>query len=150
MSAALQAIKANLGKEVPPSSWLLIDQQRIDDFAAVTNDHAFIHVDPERASQTMLGGTIAHGLLTLSLLPAMAYEVLPDSGLFKMGVNYGYDKVRFLNPVRCGKRIRARFKLLDFTEIRPGEWRQLMEGIVEIEGETKPALVVEWITLLYV
>ncbi len=136
--------------EETASSWVAVDQNLINQFADLTNDHAFIHVDPERAKQSPLGGTIAHGLLTLSLLPAMAYEAMPDGGDFKMTVNYGYDKIRFLTPVHSGKRVRGRFKILSFTEIRPDEWRKLIGVTVDIEGEPKPALVAEWLTLHYV
>jgi acyl dehydratase len=131
------------------SSWLLIDQAMINAFADLTNDHNYIHIDPEKAAQSPMGGTIAHGLLTLSLLPPLASEAMPKFGQFRMTVNYGYDKIRFLAPVRSGKRIRGRFKLLNRTEIRPGEWRKLTGVTVEIEGEPKPALVAEWLTLQY-
>ena len=149
MSAGLEEIKASVGGEEAVSSWILIDQTLINGFADVTNDHNYIHVDLEKAAQSPMGGTIAHGLLTLSMLPSMFFEAMPDNSAFRMGLNYGYDKIRFLAPVRSGKRIRGRFKLLNSTEIRPGEWRRLTGVTVEIEGEPKPALVAEWLTLHY-
>jgi acyl dehydratase len=150
MGAGLEEIKASVGGEEAVSSWILIDQTVINGFADITNDHNYIHVDPEKAAQSAMGGTIAHGLLTLSMLPTMLNEVMTAERDFQMSVNYGYDKIRFLSPVRCNKRIRGRFKVLDFTEIRPGEWRKLAAVTIEIENEPKPALVAEWITLHYV
>jgi acyl dehydratase len=150
MSAGLEEIKASVGGEEAVSSWILIDQTLINGFADVTNDHNYIHVDLEKAAQSPMGGTIAHGLLTLSMLPPMLHEVITAKSKFRMSVNYGYDKIRFLTPVRSNKRIRGRFKVLDFTEIRPGEWRKLAAVTIEIENEPKPALIAEWITLHYV
>jgi acyl dehydratase len=144
-TATVEDIKSLIGTEVGISSWVLVDQDMINRFAEVTNDHQFIHVDPEKAKFTPFGGTVAHGLLTLSLLPSMAYEVLPKPEGLKMAANYGYNKIRFVAPVRSGKRIRARFQLLDFTEAKPGRWQQVTEVTVDIEGEDKPALTAEWI-----
>jgi acyl dehydratase len=144
-TATIEDIKSLIGTEVGISSWVLVDQDMINRFAEVTNDHQFIHVDPEKAKFTPFGGTVAHGLLTLSLLPSMAYEVLPKPEGLKMAANYGYNKIRFVAPVRSGKRIRARFQLLDFTEAKPGRWQQVTEVRVDIEGEDKPALTAEWI-----
>jgi acyl dehydratase len=149
-SISIDELKALVGKELGPSSWMDIDQARIDSFADVSGDHQFIHIDPERAQATPFGGTIAHGLLTLSLLPAFAQEVLPVVEGAKMNVNYGYNKIRFLNPVRSGKRVRARFRFTDITETQPGRWRQSGDVTVDIEGEQKPSLIAEWITLIYV
>ena len=112
----------------------------IDKFADATGDHQFIHVDPVRAALTPFGGTIAHGLLTLSLVPALAADALPRLDPVAMMINYGYDKVRFLSPVPSGSRIRGRFTLLEFGEKQPGRWKQVSEVVVEIEGATKPAL----------
>jgi len=148
MAAELKEIKAG-GDEETVSPWVIIDQTLINGFADLTNDHNFIHVDPEKAAQSPMGGTIAHGLLTLSMLPHLAEEAMTANGDFKVSLNYGYDKIRFLAPVRSGKRIRGRFKLLDFTEIRPGEWHQRFGLTVEIEGESKPALAAEWIIFHY-
>jgi acyl dehydratase len=144
-TASIEDIKALVGKPVGTSSWVLVDQEMINRFAEVTNDHQFIHVDPALAKLTPFGGTVAHGLLTLSLLPSMAYEVMPKPEGTKMAANYGYNKIRFVAPVRSGKRIRAQFTLLEYTEPKPGRWQQITEVTVEIEGEDKPALTAEWI-----
>jgi acyl dehydratase len=149
-TASIQDIQSLIGREVGISSWVLVDQDMINRFAEVTNDHQFIHVDPEMARHTPFGGTVAHGLLTLSLLPAMSYEVMPRPEGVKMGANYGYNKVRFVAPVRSGKRIRGRFVLLDYSQPKPGRWQQTTEVTVEIEGEDKPALTAEWIGQMFV
>ncbi|MDP5280243.1 MaoC family dehydratase [Sphingomonas sp. DG1-23] len=133
------------------SDWVEVTQTMIDRFAEATGDHQFIHVDPERAAQTPFGGTIAHGFLSLSLMPMLAAKTdMPKIHGVKMGVNYGGNKVRFLTPVRSGKRVRGRFKLLKFAERKPGVWEQVQEYVLEIEGEDKPALIAEWIALVYV
>ncbi|MBB4098532.1 MaoC family dehydratase [Sphingomonas kyeonggiensis] len=133
------------------SDWVEVTQTMIDQFAEATGDHQFIHVDPVRAAQTPFGGTIAHGFLSLSLMPMLAARTdTPAIEGVKMGVNYGGNKVRFMQPVRSGKRVRGRFKLLKFTERKPGVWEQVQEYSLEIEGEEKPALVAEWIALVYV
>lgn len=139
-----------VGKELPPSSWQLIDQARINAFADVTGDHQFIHVDEERAKKGPFGGTVAHGLLTLSLLPAMVEEVMPVLENVTTAINYGYNKIRFLTPVRCGKRVRAKFVVSEFTEQSPGRFQKISTVTVEIEGEEKPALVAEWIGIALV
>ncbi len=128
------------------SGWVVIDQDRISRFADVTNDHQFIHVDPEAAKASPFGGTVAHGLLTLSLLPGLANDVLPVLRGAKMGANYGYNKIRFVAPVRAGKRVRAGFTITAFDEVKPGRWQMVTDVAVEIEGEEKPALTAEWIT----
>ncbi len=128
------------------SGWVMVDQDRINRFAEVTNDPQFIHVDPEAAKATPFGGTVAHGLLTLSLLPGLANEVVPVLEGAKMGANYGYNKIRFVAPVRAGKRIRAGFTITAFDEVKPGRWQMVTEVAVEIEGEEKPALTAEWVT----
>jgi acyl dehydratase len=139
----LADMKAKVGEMIGTSGWFPIDQGRIDHFADTTEDHQFIHVDPEAAKATPFGGTIAHGFLTLSMLPAMMNALAkPD---VQMSVNYGFDKLRFLSPVKSGKRIRGHFKLLALDEKRPGQWQQTVEVTVEIEGEDKPALIAEWI-----
>ena len=148
--ASIEDIQARVGDEVGVSDWILVDQARIDAFAAVTDDHQFIHVDPEAAARTPFGGTIAHGFLTLSLLSRMAADVMLRPEGVKMGVNYGGNKVRFLTPVRSGKRVRGRFKLIEFAEKRPGQWQQTNEFTVEIEGEEKPALIAEWISQIFI
>ncbi len=139
-----------VGKEIGSSEWLLVDQGRIDKFADVTEDWQFIHVDPDKAAQTPFGGTIAHGFLTLSLLSKLAQDcVLVLEGV-KMGVNYGFEKVRLMSPVRAGKRIRGHFTLAEAGERSPGQWRFKYVVKVEIEDEEKPALIAEWVTMQFV
>jgi acyl dehydratase len=145
----LEAYQAQVGKEIGVSSWHLIDQPRIDTFAGVTEDHQFIHVDPERARQTAFGTTIAHGFLTMSMLSVMSYEVMPAIAGTTMGVNYGFDKLRFISPVRSGKRVRGRFVLAEAKLRKPGELQSRTNVTVEIEGEDKPALVADWLGLIY-
>ena len=146
-----QQMQERIGTETV-SDWIEVSQAIIDTFADATGDHQFIHVDPERAKLTPFGGTIAHGFLTLSLMPLLASKVAdaPQIEGVKMGVNYGGNKVRFLQPVRSGKRVRGRFKLLSFDEKRPGQWQQTNEFTVEIEGEEKPAMIAEWISQIFV
>ena len=148
--ASLDEIRGRVGEEVGVSSWLTIDQQRIDEFADATEDRQFIHTDPEAAAQTPFGGTIAHGFLSLSMLSRMATEgmLVPDS--IKMAVNYGLDRVRFIMPVRSGKRVRGRFRLDSVDEKAPGQLLLRHTVTVEIEGEEKPALTAEWLGLLFV
>ena len=129
------------------SRWLVVDQGRIDAFAEVTEDEQFIHVDPERATATAFGGTVAHGFLTLSLLSAMAYHALPKIEGAAHGVNYGFDRVRFLHPVRSGSRVRGHFTLLAATLRSAREWQLSYEVSVEIEGAHKPALAALWLTM---
>jgi acyl dehydratase len=138
------------GKDLGASEWILVDQGRIDRFAETTEDHQFIHVDPEAAKATPFGTTIAHGYLTLSLLSKMAYEVMPGIAGAKMGVNYGLNSVRFLAPVKSGSRVRGHFTMKDVTERSAGVVQSTVEVKVEIEGEDKPALAAEWVTLSYV
>ena len=139
-----------VGEEVGVSDWVALDQKRIDVFADVTEDHQFIHIDPEAAKATPFGGTIAHEFLTLSMLSRLAAGVLLVLDGVKMGVNYGFEKVRFVNPVRSGKRIRARFTLMSAEQKIPGQWSFKYAVKVEIEGEEKPALVAEWLTMQFV
>lgn len=147
--ASLDQIRDKIGTEIGASDWLLVDQGRIDQFAKATEDRQFIHVDPAAAAQTPFGGTIAHGFLTLSLLSRMAAEAMlvPDST--KMAVNYGLDRVRFLAPVRSGKRIRGRFVLDSVEEKAPGQILLRHIVTVEIEGEEKPALTAIWLGLMF-
>jgi acyl dehydratase len=149
-AATLDDISARIGEEVGVSDWILIDQARIDAFAEVTEDRQFIHVDPEAAARTPFGGTVAHGFLTLSLLSRMAADAMLRPEAVKMGVNYGFDRVRFMAPVRSGKRVRGRFVLTAFDEKRPGQYQFVHKVTVEIEGEDKPALVADWIGMLFV
>ena len=146
----LDAYQAMVGKEIGVSSWHLIDQPRIDTYADVIEDHQFIHVDPERAKkETAFGSTIAHGFLTMSLLSIMSYEVMPVIAGTTMGVNYGFDKLRFISPVRSGKRVSGRFVLAEAKLRKPNELQSRTNVTVEIEGEDKPALVAEWLGLIY-
>jgi acyl dehydratase len=140
----LQDMVARVGEDIGTSDWIVVDQARIDDFADTTEDHQFIHVNPEMAKATPFGGTIAHGFLTLSLLSRMM-ETACEKPAVAMSVNYGFNKVRFLTPVKTGKRIRGHFKLLELAEKRAGQWQQTVEVTVEIEDEPKPCLIAEWI-----
>ncbi len=143
-------MKALVGQPVGTSEWLTVDQAMIDKFADATGDHQFIHVDVERARLTPFGGTIAHGFLSLSLMPTLSASAdLPRLDGVKMGVNYGGNKTRFLGPVRSGKRVRGQFRLLGLEEKRPGQWQQTIEYTLEIEGEDKPALIAEWVSQFF-
>src|ERR1044072_5536589 len=148
--ANLEEIRRRVGSEVGVSDWILVDQARIDAFAEITEDPQFIHIDPEAAAKTPFGGTIAHGFLTLSLLSRMAADAMLRPEGVKMGVNYGFEKVRFLAPVRSGKRVRGRFVLASFEEKRPGQYQFTHTVSVEIEGEDKPALIADWIGMMFV
>ena len=135
-----------IGKEVGVTDWFQIDQERIDRFAEATEDYQYIHIDKERAAQTPFGATIAHGFLTLSLLSMFSNK----NGGIKlkgavMGINYGLDKVRFINPVKVDSNIRAHFTLLEASEKQPGRYLLKHYVTVEIEGEEKPALIAEWL-----
>ena len=144
-------IKAKVGEVIGTSEWVEITQERIDKFAEATDDHQFIHVNPEAAKMTPFGTTIAHGFLTLSMIPYLGQQAdLPRPDGIKMGINYGGNKTRFLTPVKSGKRIRGIWKLVGMEEKRPGQWQQTAEITIEIEGEDKPAMICEWITMLFV
>ena len=146
-----QDMAARVGEQLGTSEWLTVDQEMIDKFADATGDHQFIHVNPEKAKLTPFGTTIAHGFLTLSLFPVLMQKSdCPRIEGVKMGVNYGGNKVRFLAPVKSGKRIRGHFKLLELEEKRPGQWQQTLEFTCEIEGEEKPAVIAEWISQFFV
>jgi acyl dehydratase len=136
------------GDTFGPSSWLEVTQERIDQFADATGDHQWIHVDPERAAQGPFGTTIAHGFLTLSLLIEFIEEVRPSSGEFRMGINYGVNKVRFPAPVPVGSRLRAHFEVLEVTEVEGGI-QVVTKGTVEREGEEKPVCVAEMVSRHY-
>jgi len=138
-------LQSLIGQEVGVSRWITVDQARIDAFARITEDEQFIHVDPERARATPFGGTIAHGFLTLSLASAMSYDAVKPLEGVVMGVNYGFDKLRFLAPVPAGSRVRGRFKLLSAEDKGGGRWLLKHELTVEIEGGDKPALIAEWL-----
>jgi len=146
----LAAYQAMVGKEIGVSSWHLVDQGRINVYADVIEDHQFIHVDPERAKrETAYGTTVAHGFLTMSLMSIMSYEVMPVIEGATMGLNYGFDKLRFLSPVKAGKRVRGRFVLTEAKLRKPNELQSCTNVTVEIEDEEKPALVADWIGLIY-
>ncbi|HWW12614.1 MAG TPA: MaoC family dehydratase [Brevundimonas sp.] len=140
-------LQSLIGTEVGLSRWFLVDQAKIDAFADATEDWQFIHVNPELAKQTPFGGTIAHGFLTLSLASAMSYDCVKPLDGVAMGVNYGFDKLRFLAPVPAGSKIRGRFKLLSAEDKGGGRWLIKHELTVEIEGGEKPALIAEWLSM---
>ena len=144
---AYEAMKAEIGKDAKIGEWFEVTQERINDFADATLDHQFIHVDPERAAQTPFGGPIAHGFLTLSLLVHLSTTIpndLPKLDGLLMGVNYGLNKVCFINPVPAGARIRATAEVSDVT-LKGNAVDQIRTMTVEIEGQDKPALIAEWI-----
>ncbi len=145
---SLEELKRRVGQDLGVSDWIEIDQGRIDAFADVGIDHQFIHVDPARAAtETPFGGTIAHGFLTLAMLVPMGETALPELAERAMGINYGFEKLRFLAPVRAGRRVRGRFHLNEITERQPGQILIRYGVTVEIEGEEKPALAAEWLAL---
>ena len=148
--SALDEIHSRIGEEIGVSSWLTVDQARIDAFADATEDRQFIHIDPDAATQTPFGGTIAHGFLSLSLLSRMGAEVMLFPPSLKMAINYGLDHVSFLAPVKAGKRVRGRFTLDSVQEKAPGQILMRHTVTVEIEGEDKPALTAQWLGLIFV
>ena len=139
-----------IGQEQAPSSWMEITQDRINAFADATNDHQYIHVDPEKAAKTLFRGTIAHGFLTLSVVPSLLAEKAKKIEGLKMGINYGSNKVRYLQAVRVGSRIRARQELLEVTEKSPGQWLTKTLVTVDIENQDKPALIAEFLAMLII
>jgi acyl dehydratase len=146
--AHLADLAALAGQEIGTSEWLLIEQSRIDQFAQATGDHQWIHIDPERAAAGPFGAPIAHGFLTLSLLPLL-FETGFGVDDVRMGVNYGLNRVRFVSPVRVGSRVRAHFKLLSYEPLEGGA-QLIMEASIELEGSTKPACVAETVSRRYV
>jgi len=148
-SVTVERLGELVGCEIGLSRWFEMTQARIDAFADVTEDRQFIHIDPVAAKATPFGGTVAHGFLTLSMLSAIAYDALPPIQGVAMGVNYGFEKVRFIAPVRAGSRIRGRFKLISLTDRGNGEWQMRKSVEVEIEGGAKPALAAEWLSLFF-
>ena len=147
-------LKQYIGKETRVGDWHLVTQEEINAFADATGDHQWIHVDPERAKNGPFGGTIAHGFWTLASAPFIMRGGDGGEGIqvrlpSRMGINYGLNRVRFINPVRIGKRIRARAKLVSVEEVRPNVIQQISEITVEIEGEPKPAMVAESISRSY-
>lgn len=152
MAATIKAedLPSLVGKDLEPSPWLEITQERVNQFADATNDHQFIHIDPEKAAETPFGGPIAHGFLSLSLLSFLNAQsaIVPEN--LVMGINYGSDKVRYLMPVRVGKRIRSHQKVLEVTEKKPKHWLIKNAVTVEIEGEETPALIAEILSMMVV
>jgi len=147
--ATLAEIRAAIGTGIGVSDWISVSQDRIDAFAEATEDRQFIHVDPTAAEQTPFGGTIAHGFLSLSLLSRMAADVMQLPDITKMAVNYGLDRVRFIAPVRAGKRVRGHFTLDGIDEKAPGQWLVRHSVSVEIEHEPKPALTAQWLGMIF-
>jgi len=141
---------ARLGQEVGVSEWVEVNQQMIDRFADLTDDHQFIHVDPELAAKSPFGGTIAHGFLILSMLAKLGRSAQFALQGVVMGVNYGFDKVRMVSPVKSGKRIRGRFTLKCLAERAPGQWLSTLGVVVEIEGEEKPAVFADWLGVQFI
>ena len=138
-----------IGQEIGVSRWITVDQARIDAFAEITEDRQFIHIDPVAAAQTPFGGTIAHGFLSLSLLSRMAADAMQVPDTTKMAINYGLDRVRFIAPVRAGKRVRGHFTLAAIDDKAPGQYLFHHDVTVEIEGEAKPALTARWLGLIF-
>ncbi|BCD86512.1 hypothetical protein PSm6_29190 [Pseudomonas solani] len=143
-------LKNYIGKDLGHSEWLTIDQGRIDQFAECTGDHQFIHVDPEKAKHTPFGTTIAHGFLTLSLIPVLTEGLLVLPEGMKMGINYGLDSVRFIQPVKVDSRVRLALTIMDVTEKNPGQWLIKARATLEIEGQAKPAYIAESLSLCFV
>ena len=145
---SLAEIEASVGKEVGVSKWFTIDQALITAFGKLTQDEYFIHMDPVRAAkETPFGGSIAHGFLTLSMMSAMAYDALPEVEGRTMGMNYGFDKIRFASPVKSGARVRAHYVLAE-VNIRPSGYIQVAYDLtIEIEGQVRPAITARWLTL---
>jgi len=141
----LKDLKSRIGTEVGVSDWLLIDQDMVNSFGRLTHDMQYIHTDPVRAADTPFGGTIAHGFLTMSLLAPMTDQALPKLDGVIMQVNYGFNRVRFVAPVRTGSRVRGRFTLLSVEQTSDTDVSAVWEVIVEIENGTKPALAAEWL-----
>lgn len=145
----IDQLKEKIGQEIGVSKWIEVPQSMIDTFADVTHDHQFIHVDPVKAKMTPFGGTIAHGFLTVSLLSAMAYDGLPGIERQGMGVNYGFDKLRLISPVKAGAKVRGRFVLKALESKNPMQHQLTYAVTVEIEGSDKPALAADWVTLAF-
>ena len=145
---ALAAASARIGTEIGVSGWVTVDQKMIDTFADCTIDHQWIHVDPERAArETPFGGTVAHGFLTLSLASNFAYECMPKAPGQVMGINYGFNKLRFLSPVKAGARVRGRFEMKDVRKRSETDLLRTTLLTIDIEGQETPALVAEWLGL---
>jgi acyl dehydratase len=147
---SLEDFKNSAGTELGPSDWLLIDQERINQFAEATNDHQFIHVDAEKAATTPFGSTIAHGFLSLSLISYLVGQIMLKPNGIVMGINYGSDKVRFIQPVKVNSRVRARAKVEKVSARPGGQFLTKATVTIEIENETRPALVAEILSLYIV
>lgn len=137
----------NAGQSIKPSEWFVIDQNRINAFADATLDHQYIHTDPERAKASHLGGTIAHGFLLLSLMPKLVSESMMTPPAMVMGINYGFDKVRFLSSVRPGDAIRLTATIKSIEAKDNNSYLQRLDVTLEIQGQSKPAIVCEWLNL---
>lgn len=146
LTARWEDLVARVGSVMGCSAWQAIEQPRIDTFASLTGDRYFLHVDPQRAAQTPFGGTIAHGLMTLSLLAEMSYQVCPFVEGARYPLNYGFDRVRFVAPVKVGSRVRGCFTLLRAEAVTPQQRQLAYDVTIEIEGQQKPALVAHWLT----
>lgn len=145
-SMSWEALAARVGTEIGASDWITVTQPMIDTFAQVTGDEFYLHVDPQRAAALPFGGTIAHGFLTLSLLAPMGYQACPYVEGARFPLNYGFDRVRFVAPVPVGRRIRGHF-VLRSAEVVSSSQRQLSYDVtVEVEGNSRPALVAQWLT----
>ena len=147
---AVADIKNYIGKELGRSEWLTIDQERINQFAECTGDHQFMHADPEKAKLTPFGSTIAHGFLSLSLVPMLMEKIMVMPEGLKMAVNYGLDSVRFIQPVKVNSKVRLVVTLTDANEKNPGQWLLKAKAVLEIEGQEKPAYIAEPLTLCFV
>jgi acyl dehydratase len=145
---AIADLAARVGGAPFTSRWFALDQARIDAFAAATEDRQFIHVDPVAARLTPFGGTIAHGFLTLAMLSAMADDAMPPVAGLALSLNYGFERVRFVAPVKAGARVRGAFALVEVARRSEREWLTRDDATVEIEGADKPALVAQWLTML--
>jgi acyl dehydratase len=143
-------LKDYVGKELGRSEWLPIDQERINLFAEATGDFQFIHVDPVKAAQTPFGSTIAHGFLSLSLMPKLMEDILILPEGVKMVVNYGLDSVRFIQPVKVNSKVRLKVDMVEVTEKKPGQWLLKATATLEIEGSDKPAYIAEPLSLCFV
>lgn len=146
---SLEDLEAQVGGTVAQSRWRVIDQAMIDQFADLINDHQFIHVDPDRARDTPYGTTVAHGFLTLSIFGGLAGEVSPRLAGRQMSINYGFDRIRFVAPVRQGSKVRATLKLRSVSHRDPDAVDIVYDGTLEVEGEDKPAIVALWLLRCY-
>jgi len=143
----LDEYRNQVGMLLGVSDWIVIEQGTIDQFADVTRDWQFIHIDPVRAKETPFGGTIAHGLFTLSLVSAMSFTAVPAIAGARMVINYGFNSIRFISPVLSGSRVRGSFTLKQFVERQPRQWQSTLDVRVDIENVLKPALIAEWLIL---